>query len=159
MKKQLQLNGVVVPEKIHLVDVKITNAQINSSITTAAEWDKLTLNMASETLFNEEYMCRLSLTLDMERPGEDGQPPLIKANFSIDFDFQIDNIMELILVDKESKAIMHASRELGISLMGIAYSTARGIILTRTGGTVLNGLVLPVVDTAKLFDSLLNKQA
>ncbi|TDO20302.1 hypothetical protein [Pedobacter duraquae] len=157
MKELTQPKGVVIPEKIHLLGVNIANAQVNSSISDSAGWDELTLNIGSATLFNEDYLCRLSLMIDMEKPGEDGQPPMIKANFSIDFDFQIENIMELIVVEEGSKTVVNAARQLGISLMGIAYSTARGIILTRTGGTVLNGLILPVVDTAKLLDAPIKK--
>lgn len=156
MENQKPLKGVVVPEKIHLLSINITNAQVNSSSSDAAGWDELTLNMASTTLFNEDYLCRLSLILDMEKVNEDGVK-LIKANFSIDFDFQIENILELIVVEEGNTKVVNAARELGMSLMAIAYSTTRGIILTRTAGTVLNGLILPVVDTAKLLDASINK--
>lgn len=150
-KQALPKKGVVIPEKIHLLAVNIVNAQVNSSITNAVGWDDITLNMGSEILFNEDYLCRLSLVLDMENVDDSGAK-LIKANFSIDFDFQIENIMELIVVDEASKTVISGDRELGVNLIAIAYSTARGIVLTRTAGTVLNGLILPVVDTARLFD-------
>lgn len=156
MENQKPLKGVVEPEKIHLLSINITNAQVNSSSSDAAGWDELTLNMSSTTLFNEDYLCRLSLILDMEKVNEDGVK-LIKANFSIDFDFQIENIMELIVVEEGTTKVVNAARELGMSLMAIAYSTTRGIVLTRTAGTVLNGLILPVVDTAKLLDASIKK--
>lgn len=61
--------------------------------------------------------------------------------------------MELIFVEDSTSKVVKASRDLGMSLIAIAYSTTRGIVLTRTAGTVLNGLILPVVDTAKLLDA------
>jgi hypothetical protein len=36
--------------------------------------------------------------------------------------------------------------------MGIAYSTARGIILSRTAGTAVDGIILPVIDPAMLLN-------
>ena len=152
MENQKLLKGIVDPERIHLVGVNITNAQVNSLSSDIAGWDELTLNVASTTSFNQDYICRLSLILDMEKLDTDGLK-LIKANFSIDFDFQIENIMELIFVEDSTSKVVKASRDLGMSLIAIAYSTTRGIVLTRTAGTVLNGLILPVVDTAKLLDA------
>ena len=152
METQKLLKGIVEPEKIHLLGVNIINAQVNSLSSDVVGWDELTLNMASNTLFNEEYLCRLSLILDMEKVDENGIK-LIKANFAIDFDFQIENIMELIVIEEGTNKIVKAARELGLSLMAIAYSTTRGIILTRTAGTVLNGLILPVVDISNLLDA------
>lgn len=40
---------------------------------------------------------------------------------------------------------------LAASLVGLAYSTARGIILERTSGTILNGIIIPVIDPMKLL--------
>lgn len=40
---------------------------------------------------------------------------------------------------------------LGTTLMGIVYSTARGIILERTQGTFFNGVILPVINPNKLI--------
>lgn len=36
--------------------------------------------------------------------------------------------------------------------MGIVYSTAGGIILTRTTGTVLDGIILSVINPALLLE-------
>jgi hypothetical protein len=36
--------------------------------------------------------------------------------------------------------------------MAIAYSTARGIILQSTQSTILDGVILPVIDPKDLFN-------
>jgi hypothetical protein len=35
--------------------------------------------------------------------------------------------------------------------MGIAFSTARGIVFDRTQGTFFGGVILPVIDPKKLI--------
>jgi len=40
------------------------------------------------------------------------------------------------------------------TLLSIAYSTSRGIVLSRTQGTLLNGVILPVIDTRVLMAGL-----
>lgn len=42
---------------------------------------------------------------------------------------------------------------LGSTLVSIAYSTVRGIIFTRTQGTSLGSVILPVIDPKKLMNA------
>lgn len=41
---------------------------------------------------------------------------------------------------------------MGATLLGIAFSTARGIIFERTRGTFFDGVILPVVDPFKVLE-------
>jgi len=89
---------------------------------------------------------RLEILLD----GIDEQETLIgvQGDFGLDFHFHIENIEEFI---EESEGNKKISDNLGTTLISIAYSTARGIVLERTQGTFLNGTILPVIDPKELL--------
>jgi len=42
-------------------------------------------------------------------------------------------------------------------LVGMTYSTARGIIFAKTQGSFLNKFILPVIDTKVLVKSMINQ--
>lgn len=46
---------------------------------------------------------------------------------------------------------MQIDAALGATLLGTAYSTARGIIFERTRGTYFDGVILPVIDPFKVL--------
>ena len=78
----------------------------------------------------------------------------LKAN---EFIFKVENMEELVeFNDDEKKAII--SFELGINLVSIAYSTMRGVIHTRTQGTVLEGIIIPVIDPKLLLQPYTNQE-
>jgi len=52
--------------------------------------------------------------------------------------------MSFVLQDESGKT--YIDKNIGGTLLGIAYSTARGIVLERTQGSYLGGVVLPVID-------------
>lgn len=143
--------GEVIPEKIFIKDIKITNAQVNSvsDFDTSSDETEFDLSLTTKTLFNEEKGCRIIFEVDISKINEN-QVTLASATFTIKFDFQIENL-DTFLNYSEDKTSMTADAEIGIALMGIAYSTARGILLSRTAGTVLEGIILPVIDPAVLL--------
>jgi hypothetical protein len=140
----------IVPEKILFRNIKITNAQVNASEDAEASWEEVALSVSTKTLFNESNGCRVVFVLDIEKLNEDGLH-LIKANFTIDFDFEVENMADFVKKTEDTSSV-EVSAELGTALMGIVYSTARGIVLTRTAGTVLDGIILPVIDPALLLE-------
>lgn len=140
----------IIPEKILFRNIKITNAQVNATDDGENGWDEISLSVSTKTLFNESNGCRVVFALDMEKLNDEGES-IIKANFTIDFDFEIENMSDFVRKTDDPKSI-DVSSELGVTLMGIIYSTARGIILTRTAGTVLDGIILPVINPAILLE-------
>lgn len=71
------------------------------------------------------------------------------GNFNLGFTYQIENLEELIA---ETEGIRSLDKHLHMSLLGIAFSTSRGIILTKSANTLLNNAYLPIVNPANLLD-------
>lgn len=64
--------------------------------------------------------------------------------------FKVENMDDFIdQAEKPEDTVMDYM--LMATLVGIAYSTVRGIIFTRTQGTSLNTVILPVVDPKKII--------
>jgi len=139
----------VIPEKIHLTKITITNAQVNGPSEVAGTLDGVVMKVGAKTLFNQEKACKVILTIDLFKEHEEPQKE-VKANFTIEFFLQVEN-MDDFIVHKSPEEFQLDSR-LGSAIMGIVYSTARGIILTRTAGTALQGTILPVIDPSGLLN-------
>ncbi len=77
------------------------------------------------------------------------------GSFEFGFTFEVDNLNELI---SQKEGQQYLDDTLHLSVMGIAFSTARGIIITRGAGTVLNDAYLPIVNPATLLKTQVIKQ-
>ncbi len=67
------------------------------------------------------------------------------ANFQYEFYFKVDNMHDLLSEEK----VVHP--EIITSVLSLAYSTLRGIILERTCGTLLGSVILPIVNPLQLL--------
>lgn len=140
------------PEKIQIASFRIIRAQINSPF----EFD-------NNKIEGHNYDCKLDLGFNL-------QDKLIKADLSVSVEtksldgtdqdeaagafgftyvFHIENIEELTSLDKDDTVIMHPA--LGNAIASIAYSTSRGILLTRFQGTALSNFILPVINPNDLL--------
>ncbi len=138
----------VIPEKIHLTKITITNAQVNGPSEITGTLDGVIMKVGAQSLFNQAKACKVILTIDLFKEHEVTEKE-IKANFTIEFLLEVENIDDFIF-QKSAEEFQLDSR-LGSAIMGIVYSTARGIILTRTAGTALQGTILPVIDPSGLL--------
>lgn len=78
----------------------------------------------------------------------ENEPPDVTSQYKIAFLFSISNLPDLITgTETELKAV---DEDMLASLLNIAYSTSRGILYTRFLGTVLEGVILPVISTTDL---------
>ncbi|SFA59868.1 hypothetical protein SAMN04488511_12412 [Pedobacter suwonensis] len=148
ISQQQPKTAKVLPDKIHLTKVTITNAQVNGPTNSQETWEDVAMTLKSSTAFNETTGCRIILIIDLNKDHADPTQQ-IRANFTIEFLMEIENLEEFKIAQVEDEIKLDS--RLGATLMGIVYSTARGIILTRTAGTVLQGIILPVLDPATLL--------
>ena len=72
----------------------------------------------------------------------------LEAEIGIEFHFKIENFKQFL---KESKDETQVSLDIAASLMAIAYSTSRGMILEKTQNTYFNGIIIPVIDATKFL--------
>jgi hypothetical protein len=61
----------------------------------------------------------------------------------------VDNLKELVQIQGSISTI---DGRLAATVLGIAYSTARGIVVERTQGTFFNGAILPVINPSSLLN-------
>ncbi len=69
-------------------------------------------------------------------------------------DFEILNLESIIQMNNEGFTLPD---DLLTTLVGMTYSTARGIIFSKTQGSFLNQFILPVIDTKVLLKSMMNQ--
>ncbi len=141
------------PEALHLTAVRIVKAQIENTSGDLKKDDELDLTFETKTSFNiERKYCSILFTVDLAKINQ--QVSEIQATFTFGFDFIVDNLEDfLISEEKESSnnIVYKMHYVLGVSLMNIVYGTSRGIILTRTAGTILDGVILPIFDISSLL--------
>lgn len=138
------------PEKIIIENINVKKGYINSDTETLEK--PITL---FDLKFNVDHgvdinnkAARFVLTISMTGVDEETQKPLsVSGEYSIEFLFTVENLEDYVIRGET----ITLDANLGVTLLSIAYSTARGIIATRTMGTVLNGIILPVIDPKKFF--------
>lgn len=73
----------------------------------------------------------------------DSKPLSATGSFRIILSFQVGNLFELLYFDEHFKQQL-PTPTLTASLIGVAYSTARGMIMSKVSDTILSGLTLPL---------------
>ncbi|OMP81225.1 hypothetical protein [[Flexibacter] sp. ATCC 35208] len=110
-------------------------------------------NFKIDSQYQKEYkIVRLFLEISIQGLDDADQFNGISAGYTHEFVFHVDNLEELVEFDEEKKIVV-ADGDLGITLAGIAYSTARGIIFDKTQGTLLKGLILPIISPNQLLST------
>lgn len=139
-------------EKMHMLSVKTLKGNIDSAsgidpnLITGHSFD-FQLGHGMDT---EQKLIGFELKIDIEALGKKNEPLGIKGSYTHEIVFKVENMDDFIdQAEKPEDTVMDYM--LMATLVGIAYSTVRGIIFTRTQGTSLNTVILPVVDPKKII--------
>ena len=73
----------------------------------------------------------------------------VVGSFELSFTLKVDNLHDLTEIAENG--LYDVSEDLLGGLANIAYATSRGIIYTRSLGTILGKIILPVISTPKLL--------
>lgn len=143
----------IIPEKIHIAQINVIDCQIstgNEYLNNPVKWDNIGISIRKEDAYNfENKGCRFRLFFKCVAVKKEIELDLT-AEIGIEFHFMVENFEDFVTKDGEHNKI---SLELGSTLLGIAFSTSRGIILEKTQNTYFRGIILPVVDpVAVLLD-------
>jgi hypothetical protein len=97
---------------------------------------------------------RISYTVHAHCQGLCGQkqPTGVAGRFQLYFDFQVDNLDEHLAEYKEGSLLV-PSHEMMVMLGGVAYSTARGMLLSKVQDTPLHGFALPLRWPVELLEA------
>ena len=142
----------VVPEKIHLLKTNVFKFNLHSSedyMDNPVEYDSLKISMGKDVAHNfEEGLSRYRLHFVFDAISEKEELLGLSAKVGIEFHFKVDNFNDFIRAEKDG---IKVNIDIGSSLMAIAYSTSRGIILEKTQNSFFNGIIIPVIDSTKFL--------
>lgn len=143
----------IIPEKIHIKKVIVFKSSIDIKPEKADllnEIDGYSFSFAKNTGVSfENKIIRYRLNILLEAKDKQGTLLDIKGEFGIEFIFYVDNF-EGFSKKEGDRYLLDES--LGNTLMSIAYSTSRGIVLQETQSTVIGGVILPVINPSDLMD-------
>ena len=150
-------------DMIHLVSINVFKSNINTTeayLENPVEPKEIRVGYSQESGFSfEDKAIRVRLDIQLEGLDNNDKELGLKGEYGIEFFFEVDNFEEFIEKNDEEKhtdgvndeADSMVSGVLGGTLMGIVYSTARGMILERTQGTSFKGVILPVINPNDLI--------
>ncbi|MCC7026441.1 MAG: hypothetical protein IT265_05770 [Saprospiraceae bacterium] len=141
----------IIPEKINILQINVIQCHITTGdkyLNNPIKWDKIVIGIKKEDAFNfEEKGCRFRLFFKFTAMKENSELDL-EAEIGIEYHYRVENFNDFI---SEENDIKHIDVELGSTLLAIAFSTSRGIILEKTQNTYFRGIILPVVDPVALL--------
>jgi hypothetical protein len=141
------------PELIAVTSIRILKSNINTTdeyMENPLSHDGVEVKMGQQTAFQlEEKNVRIRLSLELVAKRNQNEPVGLTGDYLLEFILHVDNLDEFIVENNDiSKSIDIA---LNSTLIGIIFSTARGIIYERTAATLLNGVILPVIAPTQLI--------
>jgi hypothetical protein len=142
----------IVPELISIFFVKVyrsNHSTSNEYLDKPVQPATFRVQVAQNMAWNEgEKNMRIRLELKLEGVDKADKEIGLSAEYGIEFQVHVENLDQFIEVDKEAKKV---NGLMAATIMGIIYSTARGIIIERTQATYFNGIILPVIDPKNLL--------
>ncbi|MFW6224634.1 MAG: hypothetical protein ACOC4B_00025 [Bacteroidota bacterium] len=146
------INNKVKSELIEIESIRM----IHSNISTDENYkdmpqpiSEIEVKYKQDSAFNtEENKIRIRLNTSLEGLDKNKEKLGVSGNFIIEFHVSVGNFDDFVVVNEDGEK--KVSDVLGNTLMGIVYSTARGIIFTYLQGTYLSGSILPVIDPSTL---------
>ncbi len=131
-------------DKLHLFHIDL----IESSIKDLPQKGKTPFNIkvAHKTMHNlKDERIKIGLLIDLETDKTTDA----NAHFNFDFHFQIDELKNHFKLNEKKNPVF--SGLLIATLLGLSFSTARGIIYERLSNTNLQGIILPIVSPQKML--------
>lgn len=144
---------IIDPEKIHLINIKT----IKGNIDAASDTD---VNLISGHEFSFELgtglndadnIIGINLIVNIEAKDNADNILPVTGSYTHEIIFIVDNLKDFLVPDESDPKHYKVDGGLGSTIVSIAYSTIRGIIFTRTQGTSLGSVILPVINPKKLM--------
>lgn len=134
-------------EKLRITEVKLMKEQIESSYGfNIKEMEGFSVNTSFDIGFiPDDKLTRAELSVNISTISKDEQTVPAKGSFLFAFYIEVENLDDLI-EPSENEGKANVSEELGIGVASVAYSTARGILLSRLQNTVFEKFILPVIN-------------
>ncbi|MDX2429409.1 MAG: hypothetical protein QNK35_00660 [Bacteroides sp.] len=150
------------PEQIHILGITVLKTNIiptQKFLDARKEPENISVGFSQESKFDfDEGVVQMLINIHLIGKDEQDKDIGLEGDYSIEFVFKIESFKDFIIESKEIVEAKEISTKevdgvLGGALLGIAFSTARGIILERTQGTPFqnSGVILPVINPNELL--------
>lgn len=139
----------VVPEKIKIIDFHIQRFgiyQLSPDKEIVKKKNSIGIGVDHE-LREEEKALNFSFEIKLGINAED-DTPIHEAEFKCEIRMMVENLEEF---RREAEGETKHDIIIGLTCLGIAYSTLRGILYSKLMGSPFDGLMLPVVDPKTLM--------
>ncbi|CAM3760938.1 hypothetical protein [Sphingobacterium prati] len=137
----------VIAEKISLEKIKPIRENLDLGFDLKDK--EFQMNIAQSIKHNlEKKSFKISLLVSFSSTEH------VFAEYLYDFYFKVENMLEFVS-EKDGKTAF-TGQLLG-TLIGLSYSTLRGILYSRLAETNLNGIILPVVNPNELLNSKISE--
>lgn len=136
--------NLIIPEKIKLFNIEVVNTYINDD--TINDNLNLEFSVAHNTKHNlNDERVKIELFINLLSQEEIG------IKFHIDFHFLIKDLSDLYKLNETNIPVF--SHQFIATLLGISFSTARGLIFQQLQDTNFKGMILPVVSPFRMLES------
>lgn len=133
----------IVVKDIHLLQVEVTEQKLN--VKAFKEEKEHKLNVGHKLLQNlKDERIKFEFVFSFKNGGEE---PLLF--FQIDFHFHIANLSNFYDLKTENHPVF--SGHLVATLIGVCFSTARGIILEKLNNAGIKNILLPIVSPQEML--------
>ncbi|MBV6489969.1 MAG: hypothetical protein CNCCGFBP_00344 [Fimbriimonadaceae bacterium] len=149
------IKAKVDPSKIILEGISILRAAMDpSDAYIAAPMAPATTAWHCSTAWNIDHGTGnvvLTMRIDLQGMDKKGQEIGLRGYYELGYRFKILNLKQLTWQVDGKDAV---DGQLLATIVGLAYSTTRGIVMERTYGTFFNGVILPVLDPKLLLQDI-----
>lgn len=134
----------IIPTKIHPFKIEVIDSYINDNTgDKEPNFDFSVAHTVQHNLKDERIKIALFINLLSKTNNEVG------IKFNIDFHYKIDDLEDHYQLNENKSPVF--SLLFIATIVGISFSTARGIIFSQLQNTKLNSLILPVIDPVKML--------
>ncbi|MBP7496886.1 MAG: hypothetical protein KA792_04395 [Bacteroidales bacterium] len=144
--------NTIIPKLINIFQININKIIITATDDTlnkGLKANELKMDFFHNTAFNfNKKNIRIRLIIIIDAFDKQNNECGIHFEYEFEFHLHIENLEEFIIKKKRQKQI---DSYLGATLLGIVYSSARGIIFENSKNTLLNGVILPVIAPDELL--------
>jgi len=140
------------PTKIHILGVSLVQGALDASdayLQAPGRPELVKVQQHQVSRFNDaQKLFLVRLTIELEGQDKKAQPIGLSSSYVLDFQVRVDDLDDFKQGLQNGNPVIDG--QLVATVMGILYSTARGIILERTRGTFFDGVILPVISPKDL---------
>ncbi len=141
------------PQRIKFLHVVVTQGSIVTDpefFENPVQPVRSNIDVSASFGFNtERKLVKVDIRSSFTGISADNQPVGISGRYEIAFSMTVDGFDEFIVKGADGNDMFH--HQIAVTMVGIAYSTARGIVVDRTLGTIMGGVFLPVLDANALL--------